>query len=278
VTADSTSIAAAIRAGGLPDLEARILLGHVLNVDRAWLIAHSGDHLPATAAAAFQQVCERRKAGEPIAYIVGKREFYGLAIGVTPAVLIPRPETELLIDLALERMPQNAQGTAGPKQVLDLGTGSGCIALAIAKSRPHARVTAGDVSAVALGVARSNAKALGISVEWVESDWYSGFGGQRFDLVVANPPYIARDDPHLGEGDLRFEPVIALTDGGNGWAAIDTIVAGAANHLSAGGWLLFEHGYQQAQGARTRLQTAGFDGVKSWRDLAGIERVSGGRI
>ena len=274
---DITSVAAAIRASGLPDLEARILLGHVLDVDRAWLIAHAGDDVAADDAALFRGLCWRRRSGEPIAYLVGRREFYGFIIAVTPAVLIPRPETELLVDLALERLPQNAPPDAGPGRVLDLGTGSGCIALAIARLRPQAVVTASDVSRAALEVARANAAALGADIDWLASDWYCALGTHRFDLIIANPPYIARGDPHLREGDLRYEPEAALTDGGDGWAAIDTIVAGAVHYLAAGGWLLFEHGYDQAQGARARLKAAGFAQILSWRDLAGIERVSGGR-
>jgi release factor glutamine methyltransferase len=271
------SIAATLRASGLPDLEARVLLGHVLGVDRAWLIAHAGDELEAGPMAAYRALCDRRRQGEPIAYIVGKREFYGLDIGVTPAVLIPRPETELLVELALQNLSRNATAAAKSRRVLDLGTGSGCIALAIASSRPDASVCAADFSTAALAVARANATALGLNVQWIESDWYTSLDELRFDLIVANPPYIARGDPHLGEGDLRFEPEIALTDGSDGWTAIDAIIGGAREHLEPGGRLLFEHGYDQAQGARSRLERAGFAEVQTWRDLAGIERVSGGR-
>jgi release factor glutamine methyltransferase len=265
------SVEALLRGSGLPDLEARILLGHVLGAGRAWLIAHAGDAVAGESAASFCALCERRLDGEPVAYLVGKREFYGLAIGVTPAVLIPRPETELLVDLGLERLPKDAA-----KNVLDLGTGSGCVALAIASERPQAKITATDISPAALAVARANAAALGLRISALESGWYTTLGEQRFDLVVSNPPYIAKGDPHLREGDLRFEPPAALTDGADGFAAIDVIVQNAPRHLVTGGWLLFEHGYDQAEGARARLQAAGFAEVQSWRDLAGIERVSGG--
>jgi len=270
------SVAAALRGSGLPDIEARILLGHIFGTGRAWLSAHSGDAVASDRAETFWSLCARRRAGEPIAYLVGQREFYGLAIGVSPDVLIPRPETELLVDLALERLPQTVPANAGLKRVLDLGTGSGCIALAIAKARPSAMVTASDISHAALAVARANAAAQAIDVGLIESDWYCALGAQRFDLIVANPPYIAPGDPHLREGDLRFEPQIALTGGADGWAAIDVIVAGATRYLESGGELLFEHGYDQAAGARARLQSAGFTRIQSWRDLAGIERVSGG--
>jgi release factor glutamine methyltransferase len=273
---DNTGVAAAIRGSGLPELEAQILLGHALGVARAWLIAHAGDWVAADAASSFQRLCERRRHGEPIAYLVGAREFYGLKIAVTPAVLIPRPETELLVDLALKRLPQDGPAASVPKRILDLGTGSGCIALAIAKLRPRAVITASDISKAALDVARANAAAAGADIQWVESDWYSAIGGTPFDLIICNPPYIARGDRHLREGDLRFEPAAALTGGEDGWTAIDIVVAGAAQYLNAGGWLLFEHGYDQAEGACTRLKSAGFTDVQSWRDLAGIARVSGG--
>lgn len=270
------SIAAAIRESGLPDLEARVLLCHVLGVERAWLIAHANEELGAEAIAPFRALSERRRQGEPIAYIVGKREFYGLSIGVTPAVLIPRPETELLVERALAKLSKDA--AAKSSRVLDLGTGSGCVALAIASTRPDVMVYAADISTAALAVARGNAAALCLNVQWIESDWYTSLRGLRFDLIVANPPYIACGDRHLGEGDLRFEPAGALTDGGDGWGAVDAIISGAKEHLEPGGSLLFEHGYDQAPGARSRLERAGFLEVQSWRDLAGIERVSGGRI
>jgi release factor glutamine methyltransferase len=276
--AGAATVEALVRAGGLPDNEAGILLAHALGVDRAWLIAHHADVIDGAQAERYAALCGRRHAGEPIAYLTGRREFYGLDFHVSDAVLIPRPETELLVDLALERLPRE-----GAARVLDLGTGSGCVALAIAVNRKHVQVTAGDASAAALEIARGNGAALGAEVNWILSDWYEALGGERFDLVVANPPYVAANDPHLAMGDLRFEPRLALTPastggghGGAGLAAIDAIVAGAREHLFAGGWLLFEHGYDQAPACRERLQHAGYGSVQSWRDLAGIERVSGG--
>jgi release factor glutamine methyltransferase len=264
------SVAAALSASGLPGNESRILLRHVLSVDQAWLIAHDADTLNPEQAAAFAGLCKRRRDGEPVAYLVGSREFYGLSIRVTPAVLIPRPETELLVDLALARLAGDGSS------VLDLGTGSGAVALAIALNRPTARIAATEVSVAALAVARANGDALGATVEWLESDWYAALEHRRFDLIVSNPPYIAQDDPHLVIGDLRFEPPLALTPAGDGLAAIRKIVAGAPAHLESGGRLLFEHGYDHAEQCRALLAAAGFSEVQSWRDLAGIERVSGG--
>jgi release factor glutamine methyltransferase len=262
----------------LPEPDAGILLGHVLGAGRAWLIAHAGDPLSLANQSAFAALCARRLQGEPVAYLVGAREFYGLSIKVSPAVLIPRPETELLVDLALERL--SASETPETKQVLDLGTGSGCVALAIAANRPGVKVTAAELSAPALAIAQDNAKSLGLSVNWIESDWYAALESWRFDLIVANPPYIESGDPHLALGDLRFEPSTALTSAAagpkDGLAAIRAIVAGAPAHLLAGGWLLLEHGYDQAARCRELLATAGLEKVQSWRDLAGIERVSGG--
>ena len=212
----------------------------------------------------------RRLAGEPIAYLVGQREFFGLAFAVSEAVLIPRPDTELLVELALERLPQHGK-------VLDMGTGSGAIAVALAHTRPDAAVTALDVSEAALAVAQGNAARNGAAVRFLHSDWFGALGGEVFDLVVSNPPYIAHGDVHLAQGDLRFEPVDALTDHGDGLSALRTIVAGAPAHLAAQGWLLMEHGYDQAAAVRAQLTAAGYSDVQSWRDLAGIERVSGGR-
>jgi len=211
--------------------------------------------------------------GEPIAYLVGQREFYGLTFAVTRDVLIPRPETELLVELALERLPQNGA-------VLDLGTGSGAVAVALAHGRPDAQVTAVDVSAAALALARRNAALNHVRVQFLQGDWYLALGAQdvgQFDLIVANPPYIVAGDPHLKQGDLRFEPIGALTDHGDGLSALRTIVAGAPARLKSGGWLLMEHGYDQAAAVRELLTAQGFCEVQSWRDLAGIERVSGAR-
>ena len=253
----------------LDPLENRILLCHALGLTRVGLITQSHRVLTAEEARALDALVARRLAGEPIAYIVGKREFFGLDFSVTDAVLIPRPDTELLVELALERLPPGAS-------VLDMGTGSGAIAVAIAHTRPDARVTALDASADALDIARANAAANGVTVRFLHSDWFAALAGERFDLIVSNPPYIASGDAHLSEGDLRFEPASALTDHADGLSALRAIVAGAPTHLANGAWLLLEHGYDQAAQVRELLAAHGYQNVQSWRDLSGIERVSGG--
>ena len=215
---------------------------------------------------------ERRLGGEPIAYLLGEREFYGLTFKVSPATLIPRPETELLVELALQRIPQ-----LGARRVLDLGTGSGAIALSIAHARPNAEVVAVDASAAALEVAQFNTQQLALgNVRLLQSDWYAALHGERFDMIVSNPPYIAAGDAHLAQGDVRFEPSSALVSGTDGLDDIRRICAQAKAHLKSKGWLLFEHGYDQAAPVRALLRQAGFAEVFSARDLAGIERVSGG--
>ncbi len=255
----------------LDPLERRILLCHALGIPRVALITQSERALTDEEAARLSALVARRLAGEPIAYIVGQREFFGLAFRVNEAVLIPRPDTELLVELALERLPPRAR-------MLDMGTGSGAIAVAVAHTRPDADVTALDASEAALAVARDNAQANGARVRFLHSDWFGALGGERFDLIASNPPYIASGDAHLAQGDLRFEPTGALTDGADGLSALRTIVAGAPVHLEAGGWLLLEHGYDQAAQVRALLSAQGFGEVRSWCDLAGIERVSGGRL
>lgn len=255
----------------LGPLENRMLLCHVLGLSRVQLITQSERVLSVDEAAQLSKLIERRWNGEPMAYLVGQREFYGLPFYVNAAVLIPRPDTELLVDLALERLPQ--QGL-----VLDMGTGSGAIAVALAHTRPSAQVTALDVSAAALEVARRNADRNCVTLSLIESDWYDALGDQKFDVIVANPPYIASGDAHLAQGDLRFEPIIALTDHFDGLSALRRIVQGAARHLAPRGWLLLEHGYDQAQAVRTLLNDGGYFEVQSWQDLAGISRVSGGRV
>jgi len=257
---------------GLPPLEARMLLERVLSKSRAWLIAHADEAAGADAEQAFAALAERRRKGEPIAYILGEREFYGLEFRVAPAVLIPRPETELLVELALERMPEDAA-----MRVLDLGTGSGAIAVALAHERPQARLTAVDVDYAAVSVARANASRHRASVRFFCGDWFGALPGERFDLIVSNPPYVAAGDPHLGLGDVRFEPQRALVGGADGLDCIRAIVAKAGAHLRAGAWLLFEHGYDQAEACRALLQAEEYREVQSWPDLAGIPRVSGGR-
>ncbi len=263
---------------GLVPLDAQVLLAHVLGRGRAWLVAHGDDALPRPQADAFFALARRRRDGEPVAYLTGTREFWGLALQVSPAVLIPRPETETLVELALARLPKDRD-----LRVLDLGTGSGAIALAIAHERPRAMILATDVSADALEVARDNARRLGIAnVEFAQSDWYDGVAaawqGGLFDLIASNPPYVAADDPHLREGDVRFEPGRSLTPGGDGTAAIMRIVAGARERLAPRATLVIEHGYDQAETVRAQFTAAGFAEIVAARDLAGVPRVVAGRL
>lgn len=248
-----------------------MLAGRVLEKNSAWLIAHADEVLDAKSAKAFVALVERRLRGEPMAYILGEREFYGLAYQVTPAVLIPRPETELLVELALARIPEDAAA-----RVLDLGTGSGAIAVALAQARPQALLTAVDLDYPALSVARENARRHKVRVRFFCGDWFGPLPGERFDLVVSNPPYVAAGDAHLALGDVRFEPQRALLGGADGLDCIRAIVAGAGPHLRAGAWLLIEHGYDQGDACRALLQAQGYAQVQSWPDLAGIPRVSGG--
>lgn len=254
-------------------LDARVLAAHVLGVDTAWLIAHDTDPLADTHAAAFESLLTRRLEGVPIAYLVGTREFYGRPFQVSPGILIPRPDTELLVDLALARKPPDQA-----MDVLDLGTGSGCIAITLALERPLARVTAVDRSAAALVIAERNADILNAHVEFLTSDWFAALAGRRFDLIVGNPPYIAAADPHLTRGDVRFEPLTALAAGRDGLADLRQLTAAARNHLSPGGVLLLEHGYDQADAVRALLRESGIPRPQSWPDLAGIPRVSGGEL
>lgn len=266
------SVKALLTALPLDPLEIRILLCHATGLSRVQLITQSERPLDAGEAQRLAGLVRRRLDGEPIAYIVGRREFFGLDFQVSDAVLIPRPDTELMVELALERLP--AQG-----RMLDMGTGSGAIAVAAAHTRPDARVTALDVSEAALAVAQQNAAANGARVRFLRSDWFATLApDEKFELIASNPPYIAAGDDHLSQGDLRFEPVGALTDHADGLSALRTIIAGSPHYLEAGGWLLLEHGYDQAADVRSLLTTQGFSEVQSWRDLAGIERVSGGRL
>jgi release factor glutamine methyltransferase len=254
-------------------LETQILFAHALGVNRAWLIGHDRDHLTPAQTDAVVSLLKRRLAGEPVAYLLGEREFYGRPFQVTPDVLIPRPDTELLVELALARLPQDAAWS-----VLDIGVGSGVVAVTLALERPRCRVTGVDLSAAALQVARGNAAALGAAVEFLESDGHAALDKRRFHLIVSNPPYIAATDPHLAQGDLRFEPPQALASGHDGLDLIRRLVAEAPAHLEAGGWLLLEHGWDQAVAVRDLLRGAGFAAVFSARDLAGHERVSGGKL
>jgi release factor glutamine methyltransferase len=269
------TVRAALAQSGLVPVDAQVLLAHALGVNRAWLIAHAADPLPAASAAAFLALAKRRRDGEPVAYLTGIREFWGLPLAVTPAVLIPRPETETLVELALARLPPDR-----PASVLDLGTGSGAVALAIARERPRARVVATDVSPDALAVARDNARRLGIAnVAFLCSDWYAALSAEPpFDAIVSNPPYVRAGDPHLGEGDLRFEPAGALSPGGDGLGALQVIVDGARERLVAGGTLAVEHGHDQSEAVQALFAAAGFDAVTVARDLAGIPRVVAGRV
>ncbi|GGK00404.1 peptide chain release factor N(5)-glutamine methyltransferase [Luteimonas terricola] len=254
--------------------EAALLLLEVLDRPRSWLYAHGESVLPADAEARFRGLVARRAAGEPVAYLLGRRGFWTLGLTVTPDTLIPRPETELLVEEALARLDPGA-----PARVADLGTGSGAIALAIASERPLAQVVATDRSEAALAVARDNALAhgLGDRVECRAGDWFAPLSGERFDLVASNPPYIADGDPHLGQGDLRHEPPSALASGADGLDAIRAIAAAASEHLVAGGWLLLEHGFDQGPAVRDLLLAAGLDAVATVPDLEGRDRVSLGR-
>jgi release factor glutamine methyltransferase len=251
-------------------LDAELLLAHALGVSRARLYAWPEEEPDTVQRATFERLVEAREQGEPIAYLTGRREFWSLELRVTPHVLIPRHETELLVELALERIPRDRA-----VRIADLGTGSGAIALALARERPLARVTATDASGTALDVARGNAERLGVgNVEFAAGDWYAALGDARFDLIVSNPPYVAADDAHLAQGDLRFEPASALASGADGLDAIRHIVAGAPAHLVDGGALLLEHGFDQSVRVRALLDAAGFVDVRSVRDAAGHERVT----
>lgn len=251
----------------IPLSEARLLLRHILGVSHAALEAHPERKVSLQDTASFRALAARRAEGCPVAYLTGCREFYGLDFHVTPAVLIPREETELLVDIAVERPV---------RRILDLGTGSGCLAIAVAKQLPQAQVTAVDVSAAALDVARENAARHGVAVRFLQGDWFASLEGERFDLILANPPYVAEADPHLAQGDVRFEPRGALAAGPEGLDDIRRIVAGAPAHLAPGGRLYFEHGYDQAPAVAALLAQAGFVDIEQRRDLAGILRVSGG--
>lgn len=253
-------------------MDARLLLRHVLQCPAAHLVTWPEERVSAVDWADFRALVERRAAGEPVAYLLGEREFYGRSFAVTPAVLIPRPETELLIELAIAHC-----GADAGRRVLDMGTGSGVLAVSLALELADAEVTALDRSREALWVAMANAARLGASVSFVQSDWFGALGAERYHLIVANPPYVAAADPHLEEGDLRFEPLTALASGPDGVDDLSEIIAGAPAHLERGGWLFVEHGYDQSARVRGLLADAGFGAIASWRDLAGIERASGGR-
>lgn len=271
----TTTVAEAMRAAAarLPADEARsdaeLLLAHALGQPRTWLYTHARDGLPEASLQAFEALVDRRAGGEPVAQITGRRGFWTLDLEVTADTLIPRPETERLVELALARLPADT-----PMRVLDLGTGTGAIALAIAAERPLASITAVDASVAALAVAGRNAAATGLAVRFLHGDWFEPVAGEAFALVASNPPYIADGDFHLDQGDLRFEPRSALASGSDGLDAIRRIVAQAPSHLLPGGWLLIEHGRDQGGAVRSLLASAGLVDVATGRDLEGRERVS----
>lgn len=270
----------ALRDLRVPRIEARLLVEHALGLKdsataHAWLIAHDTDALSDEIAARYESLVLRRMAGEPIAYLVGRREFYGRPFRTTPAALIPRPETELLIDIALSALPAEFSGA-----IVDVGTGTGCIAITLALERPQARVTALDVSADALALARENAKLLGASnAQFVESNWFSQVpAGASFDVIASNPPYIAPGDAHLSRGDLRFEPAIALADSVDGLESYRQLAQGAKRHLKPGGLLIVEHGFDQGESVPALFRDAGFVNVELFPDLAELPRVTCARM
>ena len=254
-------------------VDAEWLLAHALDRPPGWLWAHADDAVEAAARERFETLLSRRAAGEPVAYLSGTQGFWSLDLRVTPATLIPRPETERLVELALARLPADA-----PCRVADLGTGSGAIALAIARERPMAAVVATDASKAALAVAVANAQRNGIDNTWFRrGDWCEALGRDRFDLIASNPPYIALGDPHLDQGDLRHEPPDALASGDDGLDAIRRIVRDAPAHLAPAGWLLLEHGWNQGEAVRALMAAAGFVEVATEPDLEGRDRVTLGR-
>lgn len=256
-----------------PRLDAEVLLAAALERPRSYLHAWPERTPEPEQSARFTAWLERRSTGEPIAYLLGRREFWSLELEVSPDTLIPRPETELLVELALARLPADR-----PVAIADLGTGSGAIALALAVERPLARIVATDRSPVALTVARRNARRLGIRhIEFREGDWCAPLGDERFDLIAANPPYVAAADPRWRQGELRFEPAAALVSGADGLDALRAIVAQAPDYLKPGGWLLLEHGYDQGETVPALLRERGFDAASDHRDAAGLSRASAGR-
>ncbi len=261
---------------GMDRLDAQMLLLHTLSRsphDRAWLIAHDCDLLPPEAATRWTSLLHRRQRGEPVAYLLGEKEFGGLNLQVDARVLVPRPDTEVLVEWALDMLPP--PGGNEPPRLLDLGTGSGAIALTVASRRRDVQVTATDASADALAVAQANAQRLNLPVRFAQGAWLAAVPGERFDVIASNPPYIAEGDPHLAA--LTHEPISALTAGADGLQDLRTIVGQAPAALHPGGWLLLEHGHDQATAVRALLAAQGFEAVSSRKDLAGIERCSGGR-
>lgn len=270
----SNTIAQALAwAQDIDRTDARILLQHVLGVEHAFLLTYPDQPLTVQQAEEFFCLVQRRRGGMPIAYLTGERAFYDLIFKVNETVLIPRPETELLVELALERVPVDQ-----PCSILDLGTGSGAIAITIAKHRPQSQLVAVDLSAEAVAVSRWNARNLQVNnIHIMTGNWFDELSGQEFDLIVSNPPYVAENDPHLQQGDLRFEPQIALSAGDNGLACLNHIINTAPKHLVKNGWLLLEHGYDQAAECKRLLENTGFSNICGYPDLAGIIRVSKGQ-
>lgn len=254
----------------IPRLDARLLMQHLLGITHAQFLADPDRKLGGEEVEAFMTLVLRRERGEPVAYLLGEKDFYSRAFKVSADVLIPRPDTELIVTLALKRLK-----TLAWPRVLDLGTGSGAIAVTIACEHPEAAVVAVDVSPAALAVARENAERLGGKVGFIESDWFAALGDERFDLIVANPPYVAARDPHLLQDGLPFEPDLALTDGADGLSCIRRIVAAAPAHLQPGGQLLIEHGYDQAEAVRALLAAGPYAEISTWQDLSGNDRVTG---
>lgn len=273
----SLSIAALLARAELPGsdtaaLDAELLLAHVLGKPRTYLKTWPERELDSAQLQAFEALMARRRVGEPVAYLLGQQGFWNLDLKVSPATLIPRPDTERLVEVALQlALPDKAR-------VLDLGTGTGAIALALAVERSGWRVTGCDLQPEAVELAERNRQLNGIgNADFLRSDWFAGLAGQRFDLIVSNPPYIASDDPHLGQGDVRFEPASALVSGDDGLTDLRHIVEQSPNHLQSCGWLLLEHGWEQGGAVRELLSSRGFGAVTTWQDLAGHERISGGQ-
>ncbi len=260
------TVSEAISASGIDVRDARLLLAEVCGFSQASLAASPEREIPFEVENAFFDLTRRRAEGEPVAYLLGRKEFYGLDLSVNPSVLIPRPETELLVDLALDR---------NPASVLDLGTGSGAIALAIKHQRPGCRVVAVDSDLSSLVTAKRNSAKLGLGIDFRHGRWFDPVAGERFELVVSNPPYVASGDPHLDA--LRYEPQGALVSGLDGLDSIRDIAKAAPSHLIPGGWLLLEHGQGQEGAVRDLLLAAGLESITTWPDLAGIARVSGGK-
>ena len=265
------TIGSLLRESGLPRSEAELLLRSLLGRERVHLIAHAEEAIDSSDACSARDWFARRHAGEPLSYITGRREFYGVALHITPDVLIPRPETELLVELALERIPQASA------RVLELGTGSGAISVALAKERPGLKIVATDVSGAALAVARGNARGHGAAIDFICSDWFEALGPRGFDLIVSNPPYVAAGDAHLEQGDLRFEPRLALVGGEDGLACIRKLAAEARTRLRSGGWLILEHGYDQKARCLALFRELGYAHVQDFDDLAQVPRACAGR-